>query len=42
MCVQKQSSRGVVQERCSANIKQTHRSAARQKRDLKQAAWQLY
>ena len=25
ICVQKQSSRGVLQERCSANMKQTHR-----------------
>ena len=40
--VQKQSSRGVLQERCSANMKQTHGRAPVQKRDLNKAALQIY
>ena len=40
--VQKQSSRAVLQQRCSANMKQTHRRIAMQKRDLNKDALKLY
>ena len=42
ICVQKHSSRGVIQERCSASTKQTHRRTTTQKHDLNKAATQLY
>ena len=40
--VQKQSSKGVLQERCSANMKQTHWRTTMQQRNLNKAALQLY
>ena len=40
--VQKQSSKGVLQERRCTNTKQTHRRITAQKRNLKKAALQLY
>ena len=41
-CVQKESSRGVLQERCSANMKHIHRRTTMQKRNLNNATLQLY
>ena len=42
ICVQKQSSRGVLRERCSTNMKQMHRRTTMCKRDLKKAHLKLY
>ena len=41
ICAQKQSSKGVVQERYSANVKETHKGTIMQKCDLNKAALQL-
>ena len=42
ICVQKQSFRGVVQEKCSGNMKQTHRRTIMPKNGLNKVVLQLY